>query len=366
MERVPRGHRQQRVEKTIVVDNARVVQRWQETPRAVTIELEVDHDLGVAQPGQFITVDVTIDGKRHKRAYSIVAQPALNRVRIGVKQIDGGLVSTKMCGLAIGDAVAVRGPLGLFVVAPDVSHRKQYVCIAGGSGITPIFAMVNALLAHEPNSSIHLIYGNRSVGETMYRTALMNAAATAHGRLQIRFVDEVADAAPLLSSVQTRVGRLDNDVLQAELAGIMPTADTIALLCGPSDVMNRARALLQARGVAADNIKEERFGSPHRSIAVSDAAAVPLQTQNATIRLGQRTYQIKVSPSQTLLEAGTAAGIAMPSSCTMGGCGACTVTIESGTVLHEEPNCLSSAELNAGKCLACVARLSSDCTVRIG
>ena len=129
--------------------------------------------------------------------------------------------------------------------------------------------------------------------------------------------------------------------------------------------MARARVLLQARGVSADNIREERFGSPHRAVAALSTQA-PLQAQKAIVRLGQRVYQIQVSPTQTLLEAGTAAGIAMPSSCTMGGCGACAVTIESGSVLHDEPNCLSEAELSAGKCLACVARLRSDCDVRIG
>ncbi|MGB5221472.1 MAG: 2Fe-2S iron-sulfur cluster binding domain-containing protein, partial [Polyangiales bacterium] len=50
------------------------------------------------------------------------------------------------------------------------------------------------------------------------------------------------------------------------------------------------------------------------------------------------------------------AGIDMPFSCAMGGCGACRVRLTDGDVEMEEPNCLSRAEREQGYVLACVGR----------
>ncbi len=69
--------------------------------------------------------------------------------------------------------------------------------------------------------------------------------------------------------------------------------------------------------------------------------------------------------NETVLEAGLAAGIAMPFSCAMGGCAACKVLLLEGEVVMEEPNCLTAAERAEGYVLACVGRPSGACHVRI-
>ena len=55
------------------------------------------------------------------------------------------------------------------------------------------------------------------------------------------------------------------------------------------------------------------------------------------------------------LQAGLEAGLDLPYSCTMGGCGACKVRRTDGSVVMSEPNCLSDAEREAGFLLACCA-----------
>lgn len=69
---------------------------------------------------------------------------------------------------------------------------------------------------------------------------------------------------------------------------------------------------------------------------------------------------IEVKADQTLLEAGLEAGLDLDFSCQMGGCGACWVTLLSGQVEMEEPNCLTEEEREEGACLACVSRPCSD------
>ena len=344
---------------TVRTVRAQVVARTVETADAITLELRsVDGPLPSARPGQFVTVELAINGATVKRAYSIVAQPSADRVCIAVKKIGDGVVSPRMHQLGIGDTLALRGPLGLFAVDPDLTRSAEYLAIAGGSGITPMVAIIEALLLHEPQSRVALIYGNRSAAATMFRARLRDAAARSHGRLRVQFVDEqwLAD-----DNETSCAGQLDELVLQREINRLAVPTSAVVLLCGPTVVMQNARNVLRTRGVDDNHIREERFGTPQSS----ERVGVALQSHVASVSVGPRRYQFTVAPTQTLLEAAQAANIPLPSSCTMGGCGACAVQVEQGELVHDEPNCLTTAERTSGKGLACVARLATDCTVRV-
>jgi len=84
-----------------------------------------------------------------------------------------------------------------------------------------------------------------------------------------------------------------------------------------------------------------------------------------TVRAHGREYKTVALAGATLLEAGLAAGAPMPSSCSVGGCGACRVKLVSGEVELEEPNCLTDEERRRGYVLACVGRAKDACTVAI-
>jgi ferredoxin len=66
-----------------------------------------------------------------------------------------------------------------------------------------------------------------------------------------------------------------------------------------------------------------------------------------------------------VLEAGLAAGLPMPYSCAMGGCGACKIRLERGEVVMREPNCLGAREREAGYVLACVSNPAGPCRLRV-
>ena len=78
-----------------------------------------------------------------------------------------------------------------------------------------------------------------------------------------------------------------------------------------------------------------------------------------------RTHRTTALPGATVLEAGLAAGAAMPFSCAVGGCGACKVKVLEGSVEVDEPNCLTDAERAAGFVLACVGRPCGPCVVEV-
>jgi ferredoxin len=117
-----------------------------------------------------------------------------------------------------------------------------------------------------------------------------------------------------------------------------------------------------ARGVARERVHEERFTSPQRR---TQEAPVSRGGHSLTLKHRGRTLVVVTRQDQTILEAGLEAGVDMPFSCTMGGCGACKSRVVSGSVDMVEPNCLSEGEKADGDVLTCVACTTSDAVVEV-
>lgn len=126
-------------------------------------------------------------------------------------------------------------------------------------------------------------------------------------------------------------------------------------------MMEAVRRALEQRGIDPSRIVEERFTRPE------DRSAAPCseKTELVIVSKGGTDHGIQVEPGQTILEAALAAGIEMPFSCAMGGCGACRVRLSEGEVRMEEPNCLSRAEREQGYVLTCVGRPLTQSSIRV-
>ncbi len=95
------------------------------------------------QAGQYVSIKVNEEGER--RSYSIVSSPDDNHgFHLLAEMVEGGKGSGFLKGIAIGGEVEVLAPLGRFVVSESPEHKLLFV--ATGSGIAPIYAMINDLL----------------------------------------------------------------------------------------------------------------------------------------------------------------------------------------------------------------------------
>jgi ring-1,2-phenylacetyl-CoA epoxidase subunit PaaE len=364
-ERAPRASGAAPVAKSIEPRALRVLSVIDETADARSFVLEDPRGATLAWvAGQFVTVLVTIDGVTHRRAYSISSGiDELPRVRITVKRVANGLVSNHLNDhVRAGDTLTVLGPSGAFTLEeaaaslPDRALPERLWMFAGGSGITPVYALARAALAANPWTRVTLVYANRSEQSVIFRDALDALAREYSHRLEVLSVLEHTP-----TDVR-HVGRLDRAMADRVCDDLALPADALCFLCGPEPMMDAVRAALLARGVDRARVREERFSAPQRR-AETDA---PSQGGHAlTILYRGRSVQVRTAPGQTVLEAGLAAGVDMPFSCTMGGCGACKVSLASGSVEMEEPNCLTERERSAGAVLACVGRASADAIVEV-
>lgn len=342
-------------------DSMKVLRIVHETADAVSLVLaRMDEQAITFIPGMFFTVIVTIDGKEYRRAYSISSSNLERQtVTITIKRIKDGLVSGWINEhVAEGTVLRVLGPSGTFILQPDASQTRQLLLVGGGSGITPLMSIAKSVLATESETTIHLLYGNRSQDEIIFLDELKALQKTYAGRFKVRHVLENP-----AEGWRGGTGRLDRETFATELKKLkMDVAlDTLSLyMCGPEPMMAGVRAEMLTKGMPEKNIHQERF-----TPAPTTKNILHYKAQALTIIANGKKWQGTSKPGETLLEAGLSLSADMVFSCTMGGCGRCRVKILEGEIDMDEPNCLMPDERKENYALACISRPMTAVTFEV-
>ena len=138
---------------------ARIVAKHHLSDDFVYIQLQPNHHFKATdyQAGQSILVTVLIAGVRWQRSYSIVEILENGNLVVAVKQ--QGKVSNALTQQPVKSVVEISKPQGEFVLK---SQPHSALMIASGSGITAIYALINAALKRPQTvSNIDLIYFTR-------------------------------------------------------------------------------------------------------------------------------------------------------------------------------------------------------------
>ena len=206
--------------------------------------------------GQHLTVRTELAGDDVRRNYSICSPASSGVLRVAVKRLPGGAFSEHALDvLQPGDVLDVMTPTGRFFTELDPAHRKHYVCVAAGSGITPILSIVASTLEAEPHSSVTLVYANRTHRTVMFLEEVEDLKDRYPDRFQLL---HVLSREP--QEVELFSGRLDADRMSRILDGLLP-ADTVDewFLCGPFEMVSDLRKLLVSEGVPKKAVHAEVF-----------------------------------------------------------------------------------------------------------
>jgi len=339
-----------------------VERRVEEAEDAVSLWLRPhEADTPRARPGQFYTVRVRHPDGVLKRAYSASHKcDETGTLRLTIQRVPDGLASTYLTEHVFeGSELQLLGPSGSFGEEVCSGAARRVVMIAGGSGVTPMAAMCHTLLEADTGSyEFVLIHGVRTPRHALFSREL-EALARAHaGSLSVHHVYE-RDAPPGHAFEGRLVPEVLTKVLDSAIKSLSAPPERY-LLCGPAGMLESAHTALRERGVPDDHIEQERFASPQ----AAEEATETEQTTVTFLSSGQ-SVSVEVATSETILTSGLKAGVPMPFSCTLGGCGACKVRLEEGTVSMETPNCLTARERAAGDVLACVARATGPCVIEV-
>lgn len=324
-------------------------------------------------PGQFITLELTIDGEVINRSYTISSSP--NRphvISITVKLKPNGIVSNWLHdNMKVGKPISALGPSGDFTC---VLHPAQkYLFLSGGSGVTPLMSMARSFHELAEDADIIFLHSARSPSDIIFKHEL----------------DLIAFNQPHFQPVYicAKVDKLPNWRLQPEfISEGMLTAENLKLsapdflerevfTCGPAPYMSSVRHLLATAGFNMTHYHEESFtfdDLPTENQATiqaeknshnKDAESQHNNAQTFSVELSKSGTTIQCAPDQFVLDAARAAGLRLASSCSKGLCGTCKSKLISGQVDMKHGGGIRQREIDQGMFLPCCSKPLSNLVI---
>jgi len=357
----------------------KVAQVTPDAEDAVAVSLEVPAALRAeyrGSPGQHVVVRASIDGEDTRRTYSLVSAPGEVPLRIVPRVHAQGRMSRHLAeGLRAGDLLEVLPPNGSFTPRdPRPQPASTFVAFAAGCGITPVLAVVRALLAGGAGR-VMVFYGNTGTARTMCLEELLALKDRYLERLSLHFVmSREPQEAELYN------GRIDAARVRDFAAALFrPGEVSEYFVCGPGDMIEQVAATLREFGVDAARVHAEHFtlatavtaenlampgslggsGGAAQAAHAAPAAAVAGAAE-VTVRVDgrRRSFSMKIA-DETVLDAAARAGIELPFSCRAGVCSTCRTKVISGEVEMAQNYALEDWELEQGYVLACQSRVKT-------
>ena len=328
-----------------------------ETQNAVSIVFDIPAELQnefqfIA--GQYITIKKTIAGEELRRAYSICSAPNCGELRIAVKAVDNGTFSVYACTiLKEGDILEVTKPEGKFVLETSTKIPKNYLAIAAGSGITPIMAMIKAVVIEEPKSTFTLIYGNKTEVDTIFKNELEDFKNEFSTQFNVQYVysrEQHNDA--LFGRINARN---INFIIKNKFKNI---AFDTSFLCGPEEMIHVSKDVLIEYGLNEDAIHFELFSTPISSETATEQSFEG--TSKITILLDDEETTFEMDSKTTILTSTLKEGLDAPYSCQGGICSSCIAKVTEGSAVMTKNTILSEEDINDGLILTCQAHPTSQ------
>ncbi|KHN09170.1 Inducible nitrate reductase [NADH] 2 [Glycine soja] len=202
--------------------------------------------------GKHIFLCATVDEKLCMRAYT----PTSSVDEVGYFDLvvkvyfkgvhpkfpNGGIMSQHLDSLPIGSVLDVKGPLGHieytgrgnFLVHGKPRFAKRLAMLAGGTGITPIYQVVQAILKDpEDCTEMHVVYANRTEDDILLKEEL-DEWAKKYDRLKVWYVIQES----IREGWEYSVGFITESILTEHIPNASP--DTLALTCGPPPMIQFA------------------------------------------------------------------------------------------------------------------------------
>lgn len=340
-----------------------------ETDTAVCLSFEIPkqyEDKFAFVQGQFLTLKVNIDGEEVRRSYSICSGIHDGKLRVGVKRVKSGKFSNYANDhFKPGLVIDVMPPQGRFFSSLDATHHKRYICIAVGSGITPILSIIKSVLSVEPLSRVSLIFGNRRSSSMMFKEEL--------GFIKNRYIDRF-DWINIMSQEDQGAdilnGKIDNKkgyLLQQQKLIDIDNTDEV-FICGPESMISEVSRGFRYEGLSDSKIHYELFASSAEdSQKILNKAQQRIQeygedkTSQITIVAGGRSIRFGLATvGENILDAGLSNGLELPYACKAGVCSTCKAKLVRGEVDMDVSHGLESTEIEAGYILCCQAHPTSD------
>jgi ring-1,2-phenylacetyl-CoA epoxidase subunit PaaE len=342
-----------------------------ETSDSISIYFEQPENKIQYKAGQFLTLIMTINGEKIRRAYSLCTSPYLDESPgVTVKRVENGKMSNFLNDtIKTGDEIEVMEPMGAFTPVIDESLNRHLVLLGGGSGITPMMSIAKSVLLREKESKVSLIYANRDEDSIIFKSTLDQLEKENTGRFKVIHVLDNPK-----TDWEGPSGFLTPHSLKLLLNRLpdMGVDNTQYYMCGPEGFMHVVTVTLTELGIPKEFVHKESFvaGSSEKKedkLDTDTSLEGKEVAQEVTIIHDGEEYKIKVEPGRSILQTALDMNIDLPFSCQSGVCTACRGKCISGKVRMDEEDGLSEQEIKDGYVLTCVGHpLTPDVVIEIG
>lgn len=254
--------------------------------------------------GQYVSLQGRVGDSLASRPYSIVSSPRqalANELVLCVA--DAGFFSGWLNReVEPGDRFRMTEPSGEFHYE-TLRDRRQIVCIAGGTGITPFVSMARSMADGDEPYDMLLFYGARDEAHLAYREEL--DALTQKG---LRVVYVLSD--------EEKPGYAHGFVTAELLEKYVDVRQASFFLCGPQAMYDFVEAQLTPYGLPVKVVRRDATCCP-------DLPLEAPRTFRLTVHIRDRVFTMDAAENETLLTAMERAGVPAPNKCRAGGCGYC-------------------------------------------
>lgn len=325
-----------------------------ETPTTKTLVLRrTDGPKPLFRAGQYLSLQLSVDGIRTSRPYSISSAPSKDVLEITVKAMPGEWVPNYLnTQVHLRDSLTTTGPKGSFYYEP-ITDGHDLVFLAGGSGITPFISMLSQLETEQFRGNVTLLYGSRTPQDVIF-AARLEQMQTHCPWLKVHHLYSEPSA------------RQDPQFMDAEtirrLAGQVD--GKCFFICGPRGLYQSALAALSQLGVPSRLIRQEVYG-PGKRPELEDGwpdgllptTLVPVSIEDGPI--------VQARAGEPLLNSLERAGVVVPAVCRTGHCGACRVKCLDGQVFVPPGVTIREADRWQGYVHACSVYPITPLTIRL-
>lgn len=333
----------------------KIIHIIRETADTVTLQFQPLTNNFNYRAGQSITLLFDhLAAQPFRRSYSFSSTPGVDSLpAITVKRQVNGRASTYLTrSVQVGDTLTALPPAGQFTLTTAETER-DVVLVGGGSGVTPLFALLKQTLTQEQKSNVALVLANRSESTIIFNQQLTAWAQRFPQRLTIiHLLSNPQRTATELHNLKILQSRFSNylfeDLVKQHLR--FAPADAQLFICGPEGLALKAQMILKFMGFPQQQVHREIFiiKNPFRPDSkrfVDSVVRVTFQND---------VHQFTVPAGQTILAAAEANAVNLPYSCLSGICTTCAGTCTAGKVEMYTQEGHTDSDIGVGMVLTCV------------
>jgi propane monooxygenase reductase subunit len=201
--------------------------------------------------GQY--VDITVPDSGLVRSFSMANPPGGNRLDFIIKIYpDGAFSSLLDKQFKIGDELSIKGPYG--ICFRHENRPGPMILVGGGSGMAPLWSIVNDLARSGEQRQVTFFYGARTKQDLFYLDRIESLRASLP---DFSFIPALSHE-PAGTDWQGESGFI-HEVVRRHLSDANLEEQTEAYCCGPPPMIEATVPVLQVSGVEPELIHIEKF-----------------------------------------------------------------------------------------------------------